>query len=182
MKRLRRIAWNTTAMLLLLLCAGIAGLWVRSYWVQDTAWLSYDPVTQVGRDVFLTSVSGRLRLQINWFGPQFRGGPRVGWIGEKDQLPTTEDVDKQLQDEADIFDGWNRRGFSFTRDGADAHADIHASAPHWGILLAIALPTVLLTARWRIKRRLVGTCANCGYDLRATPGRCPECGAIPARK
>src|SRR5207253_3173887 len=43
------------------------------------------------------------------------------------------------------------------------------------------LPVLWLTATVsrRFDRRR-GFCTACGYDLRATPDRCPECGAVPA--
>ncbi|MDB5304169.1 MAG: hypothetical protein JWM97_1718 [Phycisphaerales bacterium] len=54
-------------------------------------------------------------------------------------------------------------------------------APYWLLsLLCAAFPTWWSIARIRRARQIrEGCCTTCGYDLRATPGRCPECGAIP---
>lgn len=60
----------------------------------------------------------------------------------------------------------------------------------WQIPLWFLLPTVLAPALicawrfrrgWRRRRARAGLCAKCGYDLRATPLRCPECGSIPVK-
>jgi hypothetical protein len=47
------------------------------------------------------------------------------------------------------------------------------------VLLITALFIAALRDRLINSRRRAGFCASCGYDLRATPSRCPECGAEP---
>jgi hypothetical protein len=58
----------------------------------------------------------------------------------------------------------------------------YIAAPYWFLLAVLGLPFILRAlARLRMRRRCIqrGLCPVCGYDLRATAGRCPECGAVP---
>ena len=51
--------------------------------------------------------------------------------------------------------------------------------PYWfPAVIAAGLPVIwlALAGRRHRRRRRMGCCPRCGYDLRATPDRCPECG------
>ena len=59
------------------------------------------------------------------------------------------------------------------------------TVPYAWPMSVLALPPLAWLFRAHRERRrrrsLAGHCPSCGYDLRATPDRCPECGTIPAR-
>jgi hypothetical protein len=85
------------------------------------------------------------------------------------------------------------RGFQISKAVA-VHREGHAAfcvgdqwqieIPLWMILLVSGcLPAFQLIGtinKRRAQRRRTDLCRTCGYDLRATPDRCPECGTVAA--
>jgi hypothetical protein len=56
----------------------------------------------------------------------------------------------------------------------------HIAVPTYPLPLVAGALFIWRFRRWRRHRFGPGRCASCGYDLRASPDRCPECGASAA--
>lgn len=78
----------------------------------------------------------------------------------------------------------NALGFAYWDMHAGPSAYYTVLVPYWFVVLLLAIgPALQLRALIR-RRRNAGMilCPSCGYDLRASPERCPECGhAEPGR-
>ena len=193
---LRRLT-TASAVLSLLLCASTAVLWIESYrnprTIERNHFLGWMPVSPDGR------AGGISRIRHTWL-MLARGRVEIHF-GELRQSnvrpPDAEEVamwnSLQYVDPPQSQRGpwWTRMGFEWQWDphegvleyGISAYGGAmpqirRVAAPLWALtILTGALPTIWLAAVWRRRRRMVqGRCATCGYDLRASTARCPECG------
>ena len=179
----RRWLLGVLSVLSLILCGATVVLWVRSYWVSyallEVRYLPVDPslstqtglpprATQRVRDI--NAARGGLLVFQSY---RAVGAETVGVISGRRWLH---------QPSSTAPSGPNRFRFTFERQQSRLGRYVRLQFPFWGIALMCAIlpASWLLSARrrWRREwRERNGHCVSCGYDLRVTPGRCPECGA-----
>jgi hypothetical protein len=157
---LRRV-FTLLSALSLLLCAGACVLWVRSYYV----WYAWDwddagtrhTVGSSGGRVFYDHVTpGSARSRPVGFHSNLVGSTRGSVLA-----PT-----------------WSFAGFRMTRAQSTGNVSFDLRIPYW-LPTSLTAISALVALRQRLRHeRAVGLCPTCGYDLRATPGRCPECGTV----
>jgi hypothetical protein len=183
MKRLRSWLFNGLAALSLAACLATACMWIRSYWYANNFWVT--SANSATGTVIRTNI---VFEQSPWAQKQI--GVAFVW--------TTVNEAPQLHSEFGHYEGplffrpfaspptyaglAERLGFRFTlktkssSPGMKSKLFIALTCPDWSIfLLLLAMPVIWIVATLR-KPIHRGVCEHCGYDLRATPDRCPECG------
>lgn len=176
----RRFRFSGMARIWLLSIAVIIGVgWISSFW---WAWSLAWPYRGEGRWQ-LASYRGVVRLlRVDTESFKGRAGPVGGFFH-----PAQADFAAWNLRTLGPSSGWEHLGAAIgsgTLHPSTADFCWLAVIPWWWFGVAGAVPVVGMTGLairgrhlWR-RRRKQGLCAACGYDLRATPARCPECGAV----
>ena len=167
MRRVPRHLFTLCSAASLTLCVAMTMLWVRSFFAEDhVQYISLGP--ERGNLLQLRSALGRLEgFAFETYSGFFQGKPR-GLSIETGKEPLPAEATGVVY------------GFRFDQQEYTEMRYTMVSVPH-ALVLALMAGTSLLALRGR-RRHPPGVCRACGYDLRATRDRCPECGAaaVPA--
>jgi len=178
MKRFRRLLFNVITAVSLLLSVAVAGLWVRSYWIYDVVGF---PLVKPQHFATLSEARGGVQLTVNVGDsnePVHQFGIESHSLNELESiLPQSTTTHMMLHPP---FFAW------YYFDGSHSGIKMRFymfNLPHWLFLTFFALWLVFPVQQWSRLRRYVrlNRCLTCGYDLRATPDRCPECGTVPQK-
>ena len=168
----RRRLFNLAAVVSLVLCTVTVALWTRGYTVANRVGLRGSTGTLV--EIMYSVYSGGGRLEVYTHIPFERVPPRVHWESFPPPPVWTPPPGH----------GWESPvTFAYQgRIGTKALWSLTVS--HWVVVLVASITPLAWLVRevCRGRRRWAAhLCAHCGYDLRATPARCPECGSVPER-
>ncbi len=184
---MKRRLFNILAAFSLLLCVATVVLWVRSGTTESFG---------VGKEgtccLCLHSSKGSVEFQMYAF---------TRWLGVGSTRPVgpREWFFSHIRDGriGYVFNGWanSRESRDWTwgnvadyseavKDGRVVCRIAFFALPHWiSALMFLVLPVLWAWRAWRRRHGAkVGHCLKCGYDLRASKERCPECGTPIATK
>jgi hypothetical protein len=148
----------------LFLCLILLYGWIRSY---------------LPRQLSLECSEGRLLIML-WDGNLPEGGWQAYNPGNKEAFGGFTKLWEGMRRSSDS----KCLAFQYTTGTVAGYVNIRIIAiPLWFLVpLCAAMPTFwFLTFRRQRRRNKLGRCLKCGYDLRESTEKCPECGtAIPA--
>jgi len=182
MMRFCRHIFNALALLSLLMDVAVSVLWVRSYWISDQIdWRGDRGWRAVSTTQGYVAVN---LLLADWSGyPETFHGPR--YVRDVARLPYNHLLEMDGNwDDKDTNWEWAGLEWHGKRNVRRGTLHAHAVAPFWSVVAMWGmLPLTWVGMRVRSgmrgrRRRRLGLCVACGYDVRATPGRCPECGTV----
>jgi hypothetical protein len=182
-RRLARILLNALTVLSTVLFGATVALWVRG-------WLAAERLIEGAAPLSTASRFGQPRwhppLEPLWISTR-HWGARIWSLGagngEFVVMTRPSAVDERPGPPPVITLDTPLPGLTINKTKFNGQNFTEVFIPYWYPLGTFALLPTARLVRWvRIRRRSsYGLCPSCGYDLRATPERCPECGSIPAK-